>query len=163
MAFKFISSAMFVKDIQASRHFYENVLGQVVDIDFGLSIGYMGGLSLWQGEHAYQTIFGASVDDSLPLGARNCELCFEADDLDQMLERVTQANVQFVHPMIEQPWGQRVFRIYDPDRHIIEIGEPMSQVILRLFASGMPVEDVARRVGMPLDIVQSTIQQAAKA
>lgn len=163
MAFKFISSAMFVKDIQASRHFYEDVLGQKVDVDFGLSIGYVGGLSIWQGEHAYQTIFSAPIDDSSPLGAKNCELCFEADDLDQMLERVTQANVEFVHPMVEQPWKQRVFRIYDPDRHIIEIGEPMSVAIQRLFASGMPAEDVARWVGMPLDIVQAIIQQAAKA
>jgi hypothetical protein len=33
--------------------------------------------------------------------------------------------VELIHPILQQAWGQRVFRFYDPDRHIVEIGEPM--------------------------------------
>jgi catechol 2,3-dioxygenase-like lactoylglutathione lyase family enzyme len=33
-------SVIFVQDIAASRHFYEDLLGQQVDIDFGPSIGF---------------------------------------------------------------------------------------------------------------------------
>lgn len=161
MTAKFISSAIFVKDIQTSRHFYEDVLNQKVDIDFGLSVGYIGGFSIWQGEHAYQTIFGISASDISQLGAKNFEFCFEVDDLDDMLTRVTQANVTFVHPVIEQPWGQRVFRVSDPDGHIVEFGEPMSVVIHRYITGGMSVEDAARRTGMPLEIVAEIAKSAS--
>ena len=156
MTVKFISSTLFVSDIQASRHFYEKLLNQKMDIDFTLSVSYVGGFSIWQGEHAYQTIFGISAGES-PLGSKNFELGFEVDDLDEMFARITQANVQLVHPIIEQPWAQRVFRVHDPDGHIVEVAEPMHVVIRRLFSSGMPVEDVARRVGMPLEVVRSII------
>ncbi|WP_083189975.1 hypothetical protein [Orenia metallireducens] len=33
--------------------------------------------------------------------------------------------------MIEQPWHQKVFRIYDYDKHIVEIGESMEAVVIR--------------------------------
>ena len=29
-----------------------------------------------------------------------------------------------VHPIRMEPWGQRVFRIFDPDKHVVELGEP---------------------------------------
>lgn len=156
MTVKFISSTLFVRDIQASRHFYERLLDQKMDIDFTLSVSYVGGFSIWQSEHASQTIFGVPVGEDPP-GARNFELGFEVDDLDAMFARMVQANVTFVHPVVEQPWAQRVFRAYDPDGHIIEIAEPMNVVIRRLSAAGMPVEDVARRVGMPLEVVRSLL------
>ena len=61
---------------------------------------------------------------------------------------------EFVHDMIEQPWGQRVFRIYDPDKHMVEIGEPMTAVIKRYLKQGMTPDEVAKRTSMSLDIVQ---------
>lgn len=156
MPVKFISSVLFVRDIQASRHFYEKLLNQAVEIDFTLSVSYVGGFSIWQNEHASQTIFGVSAGDRPP-GAKNFELGFEVDDLDAVCARMAQANVPFVHPVVEQPWAQRVFRVYDPDGHIVEIAEPMNLVVRRLSAAGMPVEDVARRVGMPLEVVRSLL------
>lgn len=153
MAVKFISSVLFVKDIPTSRHFYEDLLDQKVEMDFGVNVGYIGGLAIWQNAYATQTIFGAAQEDASPIGCKNLELYFETEDLDQMLTRVTQANVRFVHPVVEQPWGQRVFRIYDPDGHILEFGEPMPAVIQRLLAAGETVEAVAQRTGMPLEIV----------
>ncbi|MDX9802546.1 MAG: hypothetical protein RBS96_00715, partial [Dehalococcoidales bacterium] len=49
------------------------------------------------------------------------------------------------------PWGQRAIRFYDPDNHIIEIGEPMPAVIRRLLKSGISEEEVAKRTSMPLE------------
>lgn len=32
--------------------------------------------------------------------------------------------VELIHPIERQAWGQKVFRFYDPDGHIVEVGEP---------------------------------------
>jgi uncharacterized membrane protein (UPF0127 family) len=34
--------------------------------------------------------------------------------------------VKFIHELREQPWKQKIIRIYDPDNNILEIGEPMA-------------------------------------
>jgi len=33
--------------------------------------------------------------------------------------------VEFIHEIVEQPWGQKVMRFYDPDYHMIEVGAPI--------------------------------------
>ena len=33
--------------------------------------------------------------------------------------------IEYVNEDMKHDWGQRVVRIYDPDKHMIEIGEPM--------------------------------------
>jgi catechol 2,3-dioxygenase-like lactoylglutathione lyase family enzyme len=150
---------IFVRDINRSRQFYEDLLHQKVALDFGPNVGFERGLALWQVDHASQMIFG-SAGDAGQLGHRNIELYFETDDLDTICQHVTEAGVPFIHPIHEQPWGQRAFRVYDPDGHIVELGEPMPVVILRLSSEGMPAEAIAERTGMPLAIVQQTIQAA---
>ncbi|MBN2003621.1 MAG: VOC family protein [Anaerolineae bacterium] len=151
---------IFVKDIAVSRRFYEELLDQKVLMDFGPCVSFQGGFALWHVDHAYRMIFNAPVDDASPLGRKNLEFCFETDDLDAVLERLTRAQVQLVCPPHEQPWGQRVFHIYDPDGHIVEIGEAMPVVILRFMSQGMSAEDTAQRTGMPLAFVQHVAQTA---
>ena len=46
---------------------------------------------------------------------------------------------EYVHPIMEHSWGQRVVRFYDPDKHIIEVGESMKVVCKRFLDSGMTV------------------------
>lgn len=153
---------IFVKDIAVSCRFYEDLLGQKVMMDFGPCVSFVGGFALWHVEHAYQMIFNTSVDDTSPLGRKNLEFCFETDDLDAVLAKVTAAQVKLVCPPHEQPWGQRVFHIYDPDGHIVEIGEAMPTVLLRFMSQGMSVKDAARRTGMPLEFVQHVAQAKDK-
>lgn len=54
--------------------------------------------------------------------------------------------------MIEHGWGQRVIRFYDPDGHIIEVGEDMKMVINRFLDSGMTMEEVSKKWMFPLRI-----------
>ena len=154
MTIKFQSSVIFVKDIEASRRFYEELLGQEVLMDHGPNVAFVGGFAIWQVDHAYQMIFECPSDEKDQLGRSNCELYFEADDLDATEARLSDADVQFVHPLREHPWGQRVFRLYDPDGHIVELGEPMPVVIQRFLAQGMSAEEVAQRTSMPPEIVR---------
>ena len=154
MSIKYQSSVIFVKDIEASRQFYEGLLEQQVEMDFGPNVGFVGGFAIWQVEHAYQMIFEHAPEDDRQLGRENLELYFESEDLDTVSARLSEAGVQFVHPIREQPWGQRVFRIYDPDGHTVELGEPIPVFIRRFLNQGMSAGKVAERTSMPLEIVR---------
>jgi catechol 2,3-dioxygenase-like lactoylglutathione lyase family enzyme len=149
-------SVIFVQDMAVSRRFYEDLLGQEVDMDFGPNVGFKGGFALWQVDHAFQMIHEHAPENTGPLGRQNLELYFEAAELGAASDRFSAAGVEFVHPLREQPWGQRAFRIYDPDGHIVEVGEPMPAVILRLLGEGLSAEAVAEKTGMPLEIVTQT-------
>jgi len=162
MDLKLVSAVLFVKDIQAARAFYEDVLGQRVVMDHGPNVGFEGGFALWQGEHAGQMVFGKPGLDEAQ-GGPAMELYFECLDLDATYAHLQAAGVDFIHLLVEQPWGQRVVRFYDPDRHIVEIGEPMPAVIGRYLAQGLAVDEIARRTFMPVEIVAQIAAQIAAA
>lgn len=66
-------------------------------------------------------------------------------------------DIHYVHPVKEHRWGQRVVRFYDPDGHIIEVGENMKMVCKRFLDSGMTPEQVAERMGVPPKYVRGCI------
>ena len=87
--------------------------------------------------------------------SNNAELYFEEKDFDKFLEYLKEfPEIKYVHPVEEAPWGQRIVRFYDPDFHIIEVGEPMDAVIKRLFESGMTVEQVSEKSQYPIEYVK---------
>jgi len=154
MNITFQASVIFVKDIGVSRRFYEELLGQKVMFDFGENVTFAGGFAIHDANHISQLLFSRPSPNRKQPGEENFELYFETDDLDAVLNRLSDAGVEFVHPLREQPWGQRVFRLYDPDKHIVEIGEPMSTVVRRFLRQGMSEEETAQRSSMPLEVVQ---------
>ena len=52
-------------------------------------------------------------------------------------------------------WQQRVVRIYDPDMHIIEIGESMAVIAKRYLAQGHSIEETAKIIQHPVEFVRS--------
>lgn len=107
-----------VNDIDKSVDFYKKVLRLHVIMDFGANKTLTGGLVL-QTQETYKEFIGAN---DIEFGGNNFEIYFEEDDFDGFAERLKKCDVEYVHPVIEHSWGQRVVRFYDPDRHIIEIG-----------------------------------------
>lgn len=160
MSIRLESAVMLVADMATARHFYEDVLEQHVALDLGVNVAYEGGFALWQRDHAHAIMQGKHAESAAvppaPSGAvsDDHELYFETDDLDAVWERLSTAGVRVLHPLVEQPWGQRVCRVYDPDGHIVEVGEPMSAVVRRLLDQGLSVAEVAERAAMPIDIVR---------
>ena len=122
---RFINPLPFVQDIGKSVAFYKNVLLLNVIQDHGNFVQFENGFALHDGSSLHRTIFGRPPDDPGPYGRANLVLYFEAEDLNADFARIA-PQVVLVHPIIRQSWGQRVFRFYDPDRHLIEIGEPHS-------------------------------------
>ncbi len=170
MKARFQSSFLFVHDIDASRRFYEHLLGQEVAEDYGPFVGFAGGFGIWQfttpGGTPVGVPLGGNGGTARPLnpdGPGTRQLYFESDEPDALWAHLRQAGVPVIQPVQEQPWGQRVFRVCDPDGHIVEVGEPMPAVVRRLLADGMPEEAVAERTMMPLVMVQQIAEMAAEA
>ena len=97
-------------------------------------------------------------ENEIKYKANNFELYFEEDDLDNFILKINEnKNIEYLHPVKEYSWGQCVIRIYDPDKHIIEIGESMDFVIKRFLKNGLSVEETVRITQHPIDYVKSLI------
>jgi catechol 2,3-dioxygenase-like lactoylglutathione lyase family enzyme len=148
--------AIFVSDIGVSRAFYEEVLGQRVSGDHGLHVMFVGGFAIWQVDRTGSSIF-PSKPSRAHTGSSGMELYFEADDVDAALALVEGSGNKVIHRVREEAWGQRTFRCYDPDGHIIEVGEPMPVAMRRLFRGGSTPETIAKRTSMPMEMVLQAI------
>jgi len=143
-----------VKDMGRSVEFYQNVLGLRVITDFGANKTLTGGLSL-QTLETWREFIGT---DSVCFGGNGFEVYFEEDDFDRFAEHLKNHAVEYVHPVKEHAWGQRVVRIYDPDHHIIEVGENLESVCKRFLNSGMTPEQTAVRMDVPLTFVHACMR-----
>ena len=140
-----------VSDINKTVDFYKKVLGLDVIMDFGANKTLSGGLVL-QTLEAWKEFIGS---DGISFGCNNMEIYFEEDKFDEFVERITTLDIDYVHPVKEHAWGQRVVRLYDPDKHIIEVGENMKMVCKRFLDSGMTPEQAAERMDVPQEYVLS--------
>ena len=153
---KYHSALFFVEDVEKSKHFYSKVLEQKIATDLGRYVGFEGGFGIWKRDYALERIFSEKAD-KIAIGKNSAELYFEANELDEIYNNLKEKNVKFVHHLREQPWGQRVFRIYDPDRCIIEIGEPMEAVILRYHRQGMSLQEIIQKTTLPEEEVKQIL------
>lgn len=147
---KYQGCLLAVKDIAASKHFYEKVLHQNVLMDIGEHVTFEG-FSLQQG---YAELIGVPAD-SIHEQPHNFQVYFEVEDLDAVYAELINVGVlQWVHEIKEYPWGQRDIRVYDPDKHIVEIAEEMGVVVKRFLGKGMSVDEVAKRTMFPVEFVK---------
>lgn len=142
MGFK--STILVVEDVLRSRDLYEHVLECKVNSDFGIyNVGFEGGLALNR-KAMFSELIG---HDNIVTKANNLAVYFEFGDISQKEKAVEETNVDFVHKTQEQPWGQRVFRFYDYDGHIIEVAERMDIVFKRLHEAGLTHQEIAQKTG----------------
>jgi len=144
-----------VKDMAVSRKFYEEVLNQKVVMDFGANITFEGAFSL-QTKDTWIDFIRKTAED-ISNKPDNFELYFEEERFDDFVERLKAYDINYVHDVIEYSWGQRVIRFYDPDMHMIEVGESMETVIKRFIGKGLSVEETAERTQHPIEIVKGCI------
>lgn len=145
-----------VTDLEQSVAFYRDVLGLRKIADFGANVTLTGGLSLQTQESWAQ--FLERRPEELGWCGKVSELYFEEEDFDAFIEKLNGLDIHYVHPVKEHRWGQRVVRFFDPDCHIIEVGEPLSAVCKRFLNSGMTPEQIAVRMEIPLKMVQRCLR-----
>ncbi len=151
---KFGCALLVVEDIEKSKAFYKEVLGLRTIMDLGTNATLKGGLSL-QTRKSYAEFIGRP-EHEIRFQGNDAEIYFEEEDFDgfaQKLEAIS--GLQYVHPVQEHSWGQRVVRFYDPDHHIIEVGEDMKTVCRRFLDSGLTIEETAERMDVPVKYVKA--------
>lgn len=144
---KYTSTVISVSDINVSRRFYEDLFGLELYQDYGINVSFTCGLSLQQ---EFDWLIGVPKETVLKR-SHNMELAFETRDFDGFLEKLVQyPGIECLGEVIEHSWGQRVVRFYDPDGHIIEVGENMKMVVERFLYAGMTMEEVSARMDVSL-------------
>jgi catechol 2,3-dioxygenase-like lactoylglutathione lyase family enzyme len=156
---KYVCALIAVEDVAVSRSFYEECLGQKVKDDFVENVAFEGGFAIHRRGH-FQDLLGGGERYAAVPKSHTGELYFESDDVEAFEQRLKQAGVEFIHSIREQPWGQQVMRVYDPDGHVVEIGEPMESVVLRLYRQGFSLESICQKTSMPGPFVQGVIGAA---
>jgi catechol 2,3-dioxygenase-like lactoylglutathione lyase family enzyme len=153
---KYNGVVLLVENVEKSRKFYTEILEQEIEMDFGRCVGFVGGFTLWDSAYAFEMMELHGSLEKLA-GERIVELYFEVLDLDTFNDRIKLNYNNIVHDIKEQPWGQRCFRIYDPDRYIVEFAEPMSMVIQRFYNQGFTVDEIVTKTMMLRDMVNSVL------
>ena len=134
-----------VKDIERSKAFYKGLFGLEVLADYDGNAVLTEGLVLQE-----SAIWESFIQKPIEFGANNAELYFEENDMDWFVKRLKdwQEPIEYVTPFSQHGWGQRVVRFYDPDGHLIEVGESMDFVARRFLLQGLSVEETALKTQM---------------
>lgn len=114
-----------VSDIEKSIRFYSDLFGLYVVRDFGGNVILSQGLVLQE-----QKIWEGFIERQVAKGGNDAEIYFEENDLDGFLEKLDKSEfeIEFIDRCRKHSWGQRVVRLYDPDGHVIEVGESMDRI-----------------------------------
>ena len=153
---KYTCTLIAVRNIEKAKQFYHDVLGLEILVDFEANVTLTGGIALqtadtWKG-------FIHKQDEEIVFGNNACELYFEEEDMDSFVAKLNiMEGIEYVHPLFEHSWGQRVVRFYDLDKHIIEVGETMIMVVRRFINTGLSIEETATRMDVPVDYVRSCL------
>lgn len=151
---KFGGPLIAVSNIEVSKKFYQEVLHQKIVFDIGQNVAFEGNFSL---QLNYAELVGFDKNDMLQ-DSKNFELYFEEVDLDNFIKHLKNSiEIKYVHDVKEYEWGQRVIRFFDPDMHIIEVGENMDTVIKRFLKQGLSVEETSIRTMYPIEYVKNCL------
>ncbi len=146
------STVIITEDLEKMRSFYQDILHQEIEVDFGNCIGFKNGLSLWKLKEEYPIAqkLGRTFD---PSGNNNIEICFETDDFALVFETLKKQKINYLHEVAEEVWGQQTIRFYDPENNLIEVGETIPCFVKRFYNQGMSIEEVSKKTSVPVTIV----------
>lgn len=149
----FHSTVLFVKDIEVSKKFYIRFLDFSVEHDFGKNVIMSHGFTLWEidPEHIINKQLETTIESN------RFELYFETDKLEEISDKLKTIGVKFLHSIYEEPWGQRTIRFFDPDNHLVEIGEPMDVFINNMHKTGLTPAQISVKSGIPIETVVGLI------
>lgn len=136
--------AITVSDLEASHHFYRDLLG----LEVGVKVAHGGwaveamtklpGADIVEYRMHTQDTPGVTVDliewvtPESPVGryeihhVPSTHICFGVDDVQEMYERLVAEGVEFVSPPVIWPPEQgswKVLFLYDPDGNLLELNE----------------------------------------
>ena len=149
---KFGCTLLSVRDMDRSLAFYKALFDQEVVCDLGWNKTLTCGLVL---QSHFAELAGFS-EERMTYRPHTMELYFETEDMDAFLARLAaHPETEKLHEEQTCPWLQRVIRIFDPDGHLIEVGECMESVACRKFDEGKTVQETSALIQHPAELVQT--------
>jgi catechol 2,3-dioxygenase-like lactoylglutathione lyase family enzyme len=113
-------TVIFVRDMEAMRHFYEDVLGFPLIRELSPRwIEYrVGGNTL---ALAWPT--RTAADAPIPSGSASLQLAFKvsAAEVDQCADELVQKGITLLSPPTDQAFGHRTLFFRDPDGNLLEV------------------------------------------
>ncbi len=120
-----IDTIVLVKDIEVSKRFYLDTFKLEVLHDWGSMMVFHNRFAIHQADLLKPETLMKDVLAQGKLGSGNLIIYLELEheSIEACYERLKDQGVAMLHEIVELPW-QKIFRVYDPDGHIIEIGSP---------------------------------------
>lgn len=146
-------TALFVKDIEVSKDFYVNTLGLSIDLDFGKNVIFKSGFAIWEIREDHIIPQQIGYCNLVNRQSIRFELYFETDAIDEIFAALKAKGVNFLNEIHEEIWGQHTIRFFDPDNHLIEVGEAMSVFIGRFHKMGLTPVQISQKTFVPLETV----------
>jgi lactoylglutathione lyase len=110
-------------DLRAALDFYRDLLGATVSYEFPGPDGEPAYVGLELGD----AHLGIGRDPNATAGpSARFSLWVYADDCDAAVESLRGAGVTIAEEPADQPWGERVARVLDPDENLVIIGQRSS-------------------------------------
>ncbi len=122
---KHVDSIILVNDLEASKSFYTRLIGLEILHDWGNMVVFKERFAIHKANALQPPDLIREHIHRGCQGHGNVILYFETENLDAEYQKLVQAGVTVVHGIVQVPW-QKLFRIHDPDGHILEIGSPFT-------------------------------------
>lgn len=125
MIFKY--AILYVDDVAASLEFYERAFGfERIFLHEAGDYGELstGGTRIAFSSKALMRQLGKTPGQA-DVAAPTFELAFEAEDVRAALDRAVAAGAGLVMDMQQQPWGQTISYVSDPNGYLVEICSPV--------------------------------------
>ena len=109
-----------VEDIDRSIQFYTELFGLYVVCRFEGNVILTEGLVLQERKN-----WEVLIEKKVEYSSCDSELFFVERDMDGFLKKLEESafEIEFMNSITENSWGRRVVRLFDPDHHVIEVGE----------------------------------------
>lgn len=140
-----------VKDIDKSKDFYHRILGLHILFEYHGRAVLSSNITL-QSLETWKDMIGQD-DNQIIFQNHACQLSFEVEDLDYLIELLDKYQVTMIYSSKNQSWGPKIIRFYDPDGHIIEVSETLRKVVRRFLNLGLSHEEISKRLNLPLDYI----------
>jgi lactoylglutathione lyase len=115
-----------VADLAASIAFYRDLLGGAEVYRFPEDEPVFVTLRLGESEIGIGAVSDAPLHGrpQRPATGHRVELCVYVDDVDEVLAAARAARVEVVLEPADQPWGERVAYVADPDGNLVMLTAP---------------------------------------
>lgn len=111
-----------VNDIEKSKAFYKDLFGLNVILDCDGNAILTEGLVLQDAR-----VWKSFLEKDVVFKNHATELYFEERDIEAFARKLEtyKEPIQYVNPLMELSWGQKMMRFYDLDGNLIEVRTPM--------------------------------------